>query len=203
MENDYFYDFSNDLPLNTVAVSPDLYERALNLDLHGEESGRKIHNQLLFGDFVTKEYPSYISFPVCFHQIDGKVLREALGMLRIHSILISDNLLEILTDNQITGWRSYPVLVYDKKGNEIRGYNGFTVTGRGGEMRFLIDKKELSRVESTKQYIQWDKSQWDGSDFFWVKPMFLLATKKVRDVFKREKIKYLRLTPFSEYATIV
>ncbi|MBQ3711831.1 MAG: hypothetical protein II891_05490 [Bacteroidales bacterium] len=202
MENDYFYDFSNNLPLNTVAVSPDLYERALLLDLRGEETGRKIHRQLMFGDFDTKEYPSYISFPVSFHQFDGRVLRDALDMRAHHPILVSDNLLKILTDNQITGWRSYPVLVYDKKGNEIRGYNGFTVTGRGGEVKFLKDKDRIP-YDNRKPFIQWDKSQWDGSDFFWVKPLYLFATKRVQDVFKREKIKYLRLSPLSDYLTIV
>lgn len=202
MENNFFYRFSNDLPLNTVAVRPDLFDKALKQGLFGEDSGREIHNQLMFGDFDTKEYPSYIYFPVSFHQSEGKVLREALDMRALHPILISDNLQNILADNQITGWRSYPVLVYDKKGNEIPGYNGFTVTGRGGEVKFLMDKDRIP-YDNRKPFIQWDKSQWDGSDFFWAKPLYLFATKRVQDVFKREKIKYLRLSPLSDYLTII
>lgn len=203
MENDCFYDYSNNLPLDTVAVRPDMFDRALKLGLYGDASGREIHDQLMFCDFDTKEYPSYISFPVCFHQFDGKVLRDALDMRALHHILISDNIQKIFIDNQLTGWRSYPVIVYDKKGNKIPGYHGFTVTGRGGEMKYLIDKKELPIGKARSQYIQWDKSQWDGSDFFWVKPMWLLATQKVKDVFMREKIKYLKLIPLSEEITIV
>lgn len=138
-----------------------------------------------------------------FHQQGGIKFRDAITMRSLDHILISDSLKLLFEENHITGWRSYPVVVYDKKGNQIPGYNGFTVTGRGGKMNYLKDKKDLPYDKSRTQFIQWEQSQWDGSDFFGVKPLYILATSRVKKVFKSAKIKGVSLTPLEEEGTII
>ena len=62
-----FYDFGSRGYLTTFAASPDLFEDAINKDLCGFHSGRKIHDQLVFRD----QYPNYIQFPIVFRQLDS------------------------------------------------------------------------------------------------------------------------------------
>ena len=197
-----FYKFGSEGYLTTFFVSPDLFENAIENNLFGPESGREIHHQLLYGD-DSGSYPKYIEFPVVYRHEEGKKMRDMLDMrFDGHCFLISDRMKLLMEDNGITGWKSYPVLVYDKKGNEIKGYHGFTVTGRGGEMRFLMPPNQIPYGESS-HYCQWEQDQWDGSDIFRIRPNYLIVTKRTMLLFKENKITSPHFYPLSESATIL
>lgn len=195
-----FYKFDSESYLNTFAVTPELFEEALKNNLQGPNSGRNIHDELFFGN-EDGTYPEYIKFPVVYRYLGGNMMRDMIDTHKLHSFLISDRMKSVMEENGITGWKSFPVLVYDKEGNEIKGYNGFTVTGRGGRKKYLIPFNEIPYGEDA-EYIQWDKSQWDGSDIFTI-GFGLIATERVRLLFKQNKITSPRFTPLSERVTIL
>lgn len=178
-----FYDFGSRGYLTTFAASPDLFEDAINKDLCGFHSGRKIHDQLVFRD----QYPNYIQFPIVFRHIDGKRMRDLLDMRYTGShFLISDRLKSILEENRFTGWKCYPIELYDKKGNPISGYSGFTVTGRGGRLYYSFNKGWDTIGED---YLGWNPACWDGSDFFrFDNTRHLLVTEKVMTVMKKNRV---------------
>ena len=201
-DTESFYIFGSEGYLTTYSVRPDLFNHAILNKLSGPESGRDIHQQLLFGD-DNGAYPNYIEFPVVFRHKDGKKMRDMLDMrFDGNCFLISNRMKVLMEANRITGWKSYPVLVYDKKGNKIDGYYGFTVTGKGGEMKFLTPPNQIPYGESS-HYCQWEQDQWDGSDIFRIRPNYLIVTKRTMLLFKENKITSPHFYPLSESATIL
>ena len=197
-----FYNFCSEGYLTTFFITPDIFENAINNNLYGPTSGREIHHQLLYGD-ENGSYPEYIDFPVVYRHEEGKKMRDMLDMrFDGHCFLISDRMKQMMEENNITGWKSYPVLIYDKKGNEINGYHGFTVTGRGGEMRFLIPPSEIFSDNSC-QCIHWEQKQWDGSDIFRIRPNYLIVTERTMRLFKKNKITSPYFSPLSDSVTII
>ena len=95
--------------------------------------------------------------------------------------IISDRTVNLLEDNHITGWKTFPVEIYDKKGNLISGYQGFSVTGRGG---------------STKDG-KYKISQWDGSDIFMIGNGMHHVIERVKILLEENKIDAAEFEPFS------
>ena len=178
-----FFVFGSRGYLTTFAASPDLFEDAIYKGLCGFHSGREIHDQLVFSD----QYPCYIQFPVVFHRIDGKRMRDLLDMRYTGShFLISERLKSILEENQFTGWKSYPIELYDKKGNPVSGYSGFSVTGHGGRVYYPFNKGWDS---VGIDYLGWNPAGWDGSDFFGLdNTRQRLVTEKVMHVLKKNRV---------------
>jgi hypothetical protein len=50
--------------------------------------------------------------------------------------IVSQRVVDLFTQEKFTGWRTYPVRVFDKKGAPLVGesFFGLTVHGRGGHM---------------------------------------------------------------------
>lgn len=121
------------------------------------------------------------------------------GMVSI--VCISERVMEMLTTNHITGWSTYPVEVYDRKGNFLLDYHGFAITGRVGDR----DRSRSEVIEvpvypgskkSRKVYkgFFFDESSWDGSDFCTIPGTYYrIVTQAVHDVFKRNKVNNVRL----------
>jgi hypothetical protein len=197
-----FFCFSTTGGERTFAVTPDLFEHAVDNDLHGPESGRDIHHQLLYGN-ENGGYPSYIDFPVFYRGFTGSRMCDMLDMRYDgNCFLISDRMKLLLEENLITGWKCFPVLLFDKKGNEITGYNGFTVIGRGGEMDFLLPPERIPFGED-HSYVHWRKEQWDGSDIFRIYPNYLVITSRTKDLLKKNKITSAEYSPLTERVTII
>lgn len=197
-----FYKFGSEGFLTTFDVTPSLFENAIVNNLYGSESGRDIHHQLLYGD-EKGNYPDYLVFPIVYRNEGGTKMRDMLDMRYDgHCFLISDRMKSLMEENRITGWKSYPVLVYDKKGREVSGYNGFTVTGRGGEMEFLLPSDQIPYGEE-QTYCRWNKVQWDGSDIFRITPNYLIVTQRTMHLLKKSRISSPFFRPLSEYATIL
>ena len=200
--NEEFYVFSSKGYLTTFDVSPDLFEHAIKYNLHGPESGREIHHQLLYGD-ENGIYPEYIKFPVIYRNEKGKKMRDMLDMrFDGNCFLISDRMKVLMEENQITGWKSYPVIVYDKKGNEMLGYHGFTVTGKGGNTSMLKPWAEIG-MDERPSFILWDKCLWDGSDVFRIWPNYLTITAKTMRLFKKNEITAASYSPLSKLVGII
>ena len=85
--------------------------------------------------------------------------------------IVSDRVISILENNGITGWKTYPIILYDKHGNRLDGYNGFYVDVMKG--MGLDFEPPQDRCDKTTEDWKWivtkrgwlDITNWDGRDF--------------------------------------
>ncbi len=120
-----FYFFRSRGYLATVQARSILFREAI--DNHEYGLKRDIYDNMIVG-----QYEGY-EFPIEFKQDKeyGSRLRDVLDTGYPPAYLISDRFRDLLTENNVTGWKTYPIRLYDKKGNLINGYNGLSFTGRG------------------------------------------------------------------------
>lgn len=162
--NNMFYDFDSKGYMNTVGVSPVVFEETLKREDESPNGGRKIHWKLAFGD-----YPDSLKFPLEFIVIDGRKIRDVLEMRWPCLFLISEDVKRVFLKNGLTGWRPYDVVIRGKSGEEITGFCGFSVTGR------IPDDWEVGKVSTP--------------DFFLAEPAFMVCVSKVVKVLNENKIK--------------
>src|SRR5262245_11871693 len=111
--NDFFY-FGSKLLSSTVQAGPIVLKQK---------------NGLPGSYYLIKGYYEGINFPYVFKQDYGKKFTDILDTGCAGLFLISENLKKILENNRFTGWKTYPIKLYDKKNNEVSGYHGFSVIG--------------------------------------------------------------------------
>ena len=169
------------------------------------------------GKIVDKSYISYmlsigsyegVPFPLEFLHLYGKRYYDILCIGFGSSLfLVSDRFLEVLKTNHFTGWKSYPVRLFEKNGTEVFGYNGFSVTGKAGKIDW--EQSEVVQIPGpidetiTFPYykgIPIDMSKWDGSDIFMAEGCwFYFLTEQVYKVLKKAKITNIVFDKVTEY----
>ncbi len=179
---------------NSKLISSTFQAQPLNLDQNGSQEGLFDHHRLIMGNYEN------IQFPVIFVQEYGTKLLDILDTGHANLFLISDKLREILMKNQLTGWKTFPVQIFDKKENEIYQYHGFSITGRCGPLNFakseIIEKRQRPAAPLRKYFrgLVFEQEQWDGADFFlsqgW---FFVIITSKVADILNKSNISNLDL----------
>ena len=188
-----FFKFGAKMLIIDFSVAPAIFDKAIKEGDFSEN--RNIHWHLGWGEYLPDT-----KFPIIFNQSDsdGKKIRDVIPMRFSPWIfLISDKFKSVLEENAITGWKSYPAKVYDKKGNPILGYSGFSITGRGGEMEGA-SSPEWKEICRSGQRLKYNSNQWDGSDIFRIDPAFLAVSNKFRDVLIKNKITGVKCYPLSE-----
>jgi len=159
-----FYEFGSKFVSSTVQVHMVNPE-----ELHSIDPNKKYlfgENKLVQGDY------SGISFPVVFKQEYGKKLQDMLDTGTESLFLISDRMKSVLEANNLTGWKTFAVKVLTKKGEDIPGYHGLSITGRCGKIDYskseIFEKRLVPEAPLAKfhkgLYVGLD--EWDGSDFF-------------------------------------
>lgn len=135
----------------------------------------------------------------------GGQVMDILWSSMVWIFCVSSRVVELLQANHVTGWSTYPVEVYGRKGEPLPGYYGFAVTGSGC-------RRDRSRSQIfTKQAVPGGKpfevykglyfyeEDWDGSDFFIVRSFGgIVVTEKVQRLFKKAKIANVRFIPLPE-----
>ena len=191
-----FYRFRSRAFGTTFTARPDIFEKALkegrnDFDLH-------CHKFLFHGDY------EYYRFPIVFRQYEGKYLRDFLDLGYPPICLVSNRVVDILSENKITGWDKYPITLYDKKGNVVEGYTGFSVVGKGGKFSQFWDYGYI--VDSNQSYVKhrgiYDISQWDGSDIFLVHD-YILITERVMKLMKSIKVTAVEYERLSDDTDII
>jgi hypothetical protein len=122
------------------------------------------------------------------------------------SFFFSEPLRRLLADEGVSGWTTYPVELYDRKGNHLPGYQGIAVTGpkcrRDRSRSSIVDKPPPvpgGRGYQVYRGLYFNESQWDGSDMFWVSEGGgIVVTEKLYRLFRRHKIRNVELTPLPE-----
>lgn len=172
MVNNY-YDFGSKGYLSTLAVWPSIFIKAIQCNDWSNNGGRYVEEQLRFG-----EYSPNLLFPLDFVVKDGYKIRDILEM-RSLTFLISDRLKLIFEAANLTGWKTYDVVIHQKDGSILPGFNGFSVMGRNPS-------------EKSDGYPE-------IPDFFRLRhdQSWLICTQRVVDVLKENKIKDFETTLLS------
>jgi len=139
-----------------------------------------------------------IKFPLVFKQEYGNKLCDILDTGYASLYLISDRMKTVLEENKLTGWKAFPIELYDKKGNRISGYHGFSITGQSSPTTYdnceIIEKRMVPNGPVCKFYKGVSIDKWDGSDFFTPEGTYeTFITKKAADILKKNKITNLEL----------
>lgn len=194
-----FYDFDSCNYLTTFYAIAEIVSRLREADLF--DRARAFTTALQWGDYSNND----ISFPIVFREnrhYSGKRMRDILDNRSVSYFLISDRFKEALEQSGITGWKCYPIKIYDKKGNVVEGYNGFSVTGRAGKMqKYDTPPAELGYTPDSCGYY-FDYHSWDGSDIFnTTGSNFLIVTERFIDMLKKYKITACQYTRLTDYGS--
>ncbi len=140
-----------------------------------------------------------------FRQDQGNKLTDILDTGWPGLFLISDHLKTILEDNQLTGWLTYSINLYDKKKREINNYHGFSVIGICGQISYkdskIIEKRRIAEGPTSRYYkgLSIGLNEWNGCDFFTPNDSYrTIITEKTANILKKEKITNLFLENISE-----
>ena len=163
-----------------------------------EPGGLREGQMLLTGDYRGAE------FPLEFRHYSGKRYDDVLGIGYPSLYLVSDRFREVLEKNNFTGWKCFPVRLFTKKGEEVTGYQGFSVTGRAGSVDW--GKSEIVYTdtpngiqEANYKGVHVDLEQWDGCDIFIPDKWFgIVMTRKVREALLAAKITNIRFENMAE-----
>jgi hypothetical protein len=181
-------------------LSSSLRVKSIGID---EEDGR-LARHADHDNLIQSKYEG-IQFPVAFQQVSGKKFTDILNTGWPSFYLISDKFKNLLEEHHFTGWTTYPIIIRDKKGNQIEGYHGFSVTGVSGPISHANSPSFEARYVPTGPLVRFykggnvDLNKWDGSDFFVPEGTTgIYITKKVAEELERNKITNLRLTNLAE-----
>ena len=89
------------------------------------------YNDWVNSDFAWKLFRGQVSSeqPIQLGGYRGGQVTDFLWSDLVHMVCITDRVVEILGAKEVTGWMTYPVEVYGRKGEPLPGYHGFAVTG--------------------------------------------------------------------------
>lgn len=143
---------------------------------------------------------------ICRHHMGGRP-RDLVGTGYGTVDLLSDRVISILRDSGFTGWKTFPVEVYGKRGERIEGYHGFSVTGRCGPIDWSKGKKvrKPPPVPWGEGYDAWvgmyfDPATWDGSDIFVPEETaYTIMVERVVTALKKAKVTNMTFKPLTEF----
>lgn len=119
-----------------------------------------------------------------FKFLKGKNKYEVLTYDDVRNFAISQKIMDAFTENNITGWESYPIVI---EGTDEK-YYGFHVTGKGGKITNL----ESNGAVSSSEPIEWEEDKWDGSDIFSLEDRSItVITPRVKEILDNFNVKNL------------
>ncbi len=117
-------------------------------------------------------------------------------------MVVSKRLLDILRAYNVSEFATFRVRIVHK-GKETTGYSGLAVLGKGGRndpsmVTYLDDPKSTSKSRRIDGLCP---TAWDGSDLFTLDDMYrvVLATDRVRQIFRKEKVTNCLFEPAEEF----
>jgi hypothetical protein len=135
----------------------------------------------------------------------GRQITDFLWSDLVNIVCISMKVVKIFQDNNVTGWASYPVEVFDRKSELLPNYYGFSVIGkecrRDRSRSQIITKQAVPGGQPFDVYkgLYFYEEDWDGSDIFFVGNYGgIVVTEKVKRLFNKEKITNVKLFPLAE-----
>ena len=116
-------------------------------------------------------------------------------------MVVSDRVVAILREYGIKSFATYKVEVM-RGGKKIAGYNGLAVLGRGGPNNPTAYKDGPMPGTSIQRIRGLSPTKWEGSDLFMLDDLYrvVLATERLKDIFKKEKVTNCLFEPAEEFA---
>jgi hypothetical protein len=103
-------------------------------------------------------------------KLEGEDLKDVIWTSSVVPLLVNRRTVKLLTQNQITGWDTYPVTVVTSDGNAVEDYVGLQVVGRCGPLiparSGRVMKQMPGRPVEFRVGWYFDEASWDGSDIF-------------------------------------
>lgn len=194
MGSNFFFSFGGKLASANAQVS------AVGLEVN--ENRINYHFKLVKGEFEG------MAFPVVFQQQYKGKFNDILDTGSVSLYLISENMKKVLEDNELTGWKVFPIRLFDLKGNEMDGYYGFSIVGRCGRVSYDQSEIKEKRMVPQGPLFQYYKGisfdRWDSSDFFIPeKTAHIFITKKAAEILKKNKISNMSLVNLADLETDV
>lgn len=147
---------------------------------------------------------SQLEKPIQFEVAQGMEATDFLWTQLVIPVCVSDRVVRILGENEVTGWSTYPVEVFDQEGRLLVGCNGLAVTGAVCEADYsrssVISKPPPTpRGSSYDVYrgLYFDVDQWDGSDMFWVGRVRVVV-ERVMKIFEQNDVSNVCFTQLTE-----
>ncbi len=149
--------------------------------------------------------------PIHLHSYMGGQPMDFLWSGMIPVVCISERVVELLTTHKLSGWSTYPVEVYNREGERLLNYFGFSVTGRVGKQVSSRSKvvevpvyPGSQKLRKVYKGLYFDETSWDGSDFCTEAGTYrIIVTHAVHTVFKQNKVNNVRLIRLSDVETDV
>jgi hypothetical protein len=165
-----------------------------------------------YSDWVSSEYAWKLfrgeatqEQPIKLGGYMGRQVTEFLWSDLVHIFCVSSSIMESFRSKEITGWSTYSVEVYGRKGELIPGYHGFSVTG--GECRRDRSRSQIFNRQAVPggkpggvyKGFYFYEEDWDGSDIFRVSSFGgTVVTEKVFKILDKVKSKNVMLIPLPE-----
>lgn len=191
MTSQDFYLFSEKFSEATLHVTP-----------NGAELIKSIRNET--NGIVTGDW-SGLSFPLKFKQKYGRRKDDVIRTGYTKLFIISNNFVDVLKNNSITGWRLFDVEISDKKDGLINGYFGISITGKSGPVNInssiVIERRRIANGPLCIFYkgAKIDKESWDGSDIFIPEGGFgILLSPKAASILGKSELTNVSIIPLSE-----
>lgn len=144
-----------------------------------------------------------VQLPVIFKQFQGKKFLDVLNTGYVSLYLVSDRFLQLLEDNQLTGWQTYPIILLDQEEKEISGYHGFSIIGSCFPEDYskseIVEYQYVEKGPLVKHYRGYQVIPCDDYDFF-IPPrsIGLYINEKTAEILKINKITNVRLINIAE-----
>lgn len=164
-------------------------------------------------DLLCGEYENY-KFPVIFLSKDSEYIKNNKKTDFLNTgyggliYAVSEKVVDVLSSNNITGWKTYPVEVYDRNENYIGGYYGFTITGRCLALKPSLAEPYVKQYPggpyNTYKGHPLNLDYWDGSDIFLLQgTTFQFVSKKVKNIIKKNKLTNICFEDIAEFTEIM
>jgi hypothetical protein len=151
------------------------------------------------------------SKPIEFVHDEGRKPQDMVGTTDGRPVLVSQRLIDVLRDHGFSGWRTFPVRLTLEDGTELRGYHGFSVTGRCGPIDdSLSDQVMLAppvpggEPAPGLRGLCFTPGSWDGSDIFTSAAggAMIFVVERVKDALERAGITNVAFQRLSEIERI-
>lgn len=144
--------------------------------------------------------------PIIFEHSEGGEPKDLIGTEFAMVDILSDRVFKLFRENQFTGWATYPVEIYGKNSELIKGFSGLIVLGRCGKLDNSLCKQEWRNppVPTGKPYQTWvgmyfDLKKWDGSDIFIPESTgYKIVTERVKTAIEKAKFKNITFKRLTE-----
>lgn len=147
------------------------------------------------------------SAPLVFRQVRKSRWYDMLWSGESQIRIVSSRLIGVLKAERATGWRTYPVTLWNKKGARVPGYQGLAITGIAGPIQWNRAERLWHPPAVPTGEGSWmlrgpliDEQTWDGSDLFFPGgTMHLMVTARIVRAMRKSELKGIEYTHQSKF----